>query len=94
MLDGGTMPLYIKRVKDRQPMHPYYTTNFADREMFAYNAAYNKSKAEIARINAHPEQRMKYCFEFMQGADEQMKKKCFDKIAEYSAQLDWSEAHY
>ena len=75
-------------------MHPYFTTSFVDREMFAYNAEVQKRQAEIDRINAHPEQRMKYCFSFMQGADEQTRKKCFDKIAEYSAQLDWSEAHY
>ena len=75
-------------------MHPYFTTSFVDREMFAYNAQREKQRAEIDRINAHPEQRMKYCFSFMQGADEQTRKKCFDKIAEYSAQLDWSEAHY
>ena len=75
-------------------LHPYYTTNFADREMFAYNARINKSKAEIERINAHPEQRMKYCFSFMQGADEQTRAKCYNKIAEYSAQLDYSEAHF
>lgn len=72
----------------------YHIVSIEDREMFAYNAAYNKSKAEIARINAHPEQRMKYCFSFMEGADNETRKKCFDKIAEYSAQLDWSEAHY
>lgn len=72
----------------------FHTMSIEDREMFAYNANYNKQKAEIARINAHPEQRMKYCFSFMQGADTEMRKKCFDKIAEYSAQLDYSEAHY
>ncbi len=75
-------------------MHPYYTTSFADREMFAYNSAYEKQQAEIKRINSHPEQRMKYCFSFMQGADDQTREKCYNKIAEYSAQLDWSEAHY
>lgn len=75
-------------------MHPYYTTNFADREMFAYNARLAKQKAEIERINAHPEQRMKYCFEFLKGADEGMAAKCYNAIAKYSAQLDWSEAHY
>jgi hypothetical protein len=52
-------------------MHPYFTTSFADREMFAYNSQREK-----------------------QGADEQTRKKCFDKIAEYSAQLDYSEAHF
>jgi hypothetical protein len=72
----------------------FHTMSIEDREMFAYNAAYNKQQAEIARINAHPEQRMKYCFSFMQGADTEMRKKCFDKIAEWSAQLDWSEAHF
>ena len=72
----------------------YHTMNFADREMFAYNSYREKQKAEIDRILSHPEQRMKYCFSFMQGADEQTRKKCFDKIAEYSAQLDWSEAHF
>ena len=75
-------------------IHPYYTTSFADREMFAYNSKREKQKAEIARINAHPEQRMKYCFSFIEGADDQMRVKCYDKIAEYSAQLDWSESHY
>jgi hypothetical protein len=75
-------------------MHPYYTTSFVDREMFAYNANYQKQQAEIARINAHPEQRMKYCFSFMQGADDGMRVKCYDAIAKYSDKLDWSEAHF
>lgn len=72
----------------------FHPISIEDREMFAYNARINKSKAEIERINAHPEQRMKYCFSFMQGADNEMRHKCYNKIAEYSAQLDWSEAHY
>ena len=53
-------------------MHPYYTTNFADREMFAYNANYQKmqeekktAKQELDRILAQPETRIKYAFEFM-----------------------------
>ena len=71
-------------------MHPYYTTSFADREMFAYN----KQQEELKRVLAQPEQRMKYCFEFIVGADEGMRAKCYDAIAKYSAQLDYSEAHY
>jgi len=74
--------------------HAYHTMKFEDREMFAHNARYQKQQAEIARINAHPEQRMKYCFSFMQGADDEMRAKCYNKIAEWSAQLDYSEAHY
>jgi hypothetical protein len=75
-------------------MHPLQTMSFADREMFAYNDRVAKQQAEIARVLSHPEQRMKYCFSFMEGADEQTREKCYNKIAEYSAQLDWSEAHY
>jgi hypothetical protein len=37
---------------------------------------------------------MKYCFEFIVGADEGMRGKCYDAIAKYSAQLDYSEAHF
>ena len=75
-------------------MHALQTMSFADREMFAYNSAREKQQAEIARILSHPEQRMKYCFSFIEGADEQTREKCYNKIAEYSAQLDYSEAHY
>ena len=72
----------------------YHIVSIEDREMFAYNARYQKQQAEIARINAHPEQRMKYAFEFIVGADEGMRGKCYDAIAKYSAQLDYSESHY
>jgi len=72
----------------------YHTMSIEDREMFAYNARYQKQQAEIARINAHPEQRMKYCFEFIQHADDEMRVKCYNAIAKYSEQLDYSEAHY
>jgi glucan phosphorylase len=74
-------------------MHPYYTTSFADREMFAYN----KQQAELKRVLAQPEQRMKYAFEFLSdyvNNDELMAAKCYDAIAKYSAQLDYSEAHF
>jgi len=75
-------------------MHPYYTTSFADREMFAYNDRVAKQKAELERVLAQPEQRIKFCFEFLSHADEGMAKKCYDGIAKYSDNLDWSEAHY
>ena len=72
----------------------YHVMSIEDREMFAYNAAYNNQKAETARILSHPEQRMKYAFEFIVGADDGMRAKCYDAIAKYSAQLDYSESHY
>lgn len=77
-------------------MHPYYTTSFVDREMFAYNAAYQRKQEQLAKIT--PEQRIKYCFEFLKGyiadGDEQMVAKCYNGIAKYSELLDCSEAHY
>jgi hypothetical protein len=76
----------------------FHNMSVEDREMFAYNSAYNRQQAELKRILSHPEQRMKYAFEFLtgyiSGGDEQMTAKCYDAIAKYSAQLDWAEAHY
>jgi len=67
--------------------------SFADREMFTYQQRKQQQLAAIA-----PELRIKYCFEFLKGyiadGDEGMIKKCYDGIAKYSEQLDWSEAHY
>ena len=68
--------------------------NFADREMFAYNSQMTKQKAELDRILSHPEQRIKHCFEFITHADEGMKAKCYNAIAKYNDQLDYSEAHF
>ena len=90
-------------------MHPYYTTNFADREMFAYNANYQKqqekretAKQKLERILAQPEERIKYAFVFLDdhGFDseddysEEVRTKCYNAIAKYSDNLDTSEAHY
>lgn len=77
-------------------MHPFYTTNFADREMFAYNNYQERKQQQLAKIT--PEQRIKYAFEFLKGyvadGDEMMAAKCYSAIAKYSDQLDTSEAHY
>ena len=92
----GTDCLYIKRVKATQHMHPYFTTSFADREMFAYNAAQERKQQQLAKIT--PEQRIKYAFEFLAGyiadGDDLMAGRCYDGIAKYSEQLDYSEAHF
>jgi hypothetical protein len=77
-------------------MHPYFTTSFADREMFAYNAAQERKQQQLAKIT--PEQRIKYAFEFLAGyiaeGDDLMAGRCYDGIAKYSEQLDYSEAHF
>ena len=83
-------------------MHPYYTTNFADREMFAHNAKLRKQKEELNRILSQPEERIKYAFIFLDdhGFDpdddysEEVRVKCYNGIAKYSEQLDTSESHY
>jgi len=70
--------------------------SFADREMFAYNNYQERKQQQLAKIT--PEQRIKYAFEFLKGyvadGDEMMAAKCYNAIAKYSEQLDWSEAHY
>ena len=84
-------------------IHPYYTTSFADREMFAYNANYQKmqeekktAKQELDRILSQPETRIKYAFQFLNeyGEYEESRKKCYDQIAKWSDKLDTSESHY
>lgn len=76
----------------------FHTMSIEDREMFAYNAAYEKQQAEIKRVLAQPEQRIKYAFEFLKGyivdGDSEMTAKCYNAIAKYSELLDTSEAHY
>jgi hypothetical protein len=73
----------------------FHTVSIEDREMFAYNSAYQKQQAELQRILSHPEQRIKYAFEFLSDSDcDEMRAKCYNAIAKYSAQLDYSEAHF
>ena len=82
--------------------HPYYTTNFADREMFAYNAKVRKQKEELNRILSQPETRIRYAFEFLDDHGfnpdddyaEEVRTKCYNGIAEWSDKLDTSESHY
>ena len=74
----------------------FHTVSIEDREMFAYNAAYERRQQQLAAVA--PELRIKYCFEFLKGyvanGDTEMAKKCYDGIAKYSEVLDTSEAHY
>jgi hypothetical protein len=93
----GTDCLYIKRVKATQHMQrQFHNMSVEDREMFAYNAARERKQQQLAKIT--PEQRIKYCFEFLRGyiadGDDLMAGRCYDGIAKYSEMLDTSEAHY
>ena len=95
-------------------MHPYFTTSFVDREMFAYNANFDREafekqqeekKTAKQKLDAHlaqPETRIGYAFQFLSdfGFDsvddyaEEIRTKCYNKIAEWSDKLDTTEAHY
>ena len=81
----------------------YHIISIEDREMFAYNANYQKHQEEKKtakqKLEAHlaqPETRIKYAFEFLNdfGDEPESRKKCYDQIAKWSDKLDWSEAHY
>ena len=79
-------------------MHPYYTANINDIEMWRHNSEVAKKKAEVNRVLSHPEQRMRYAFEFLADnvaeGDTEMTAKCYNAIAKYSERLDYSETHY
>jgi hypothetical protein len=77
-------------------LHPIYTTSFADREMFAYNAKREKQQKELDRVLSQPETRIKYAFQFLSnfGDEAESRVKCYNSIAEWSDKLDWSECHY
>ena len=73
----------------------FHTMSIEDREMFAYNAAQERKQQQLAKVT--PEQRIKYCFEFLKGYannDSEMAAKCYAGIAKYSELLDTSEAHF
>jgi len=78
-------------------MQKFHNMSVEDREMFAYNANYQKRKEQQLAAIA-PELRIKYCFEFLEQyvaeGDDLMAAKCYDGIAKYSEVLDCSEAHY
>ena len=74
----------------------FHNMSIEDREMFAYNAAYQRKQEQLAKVA--PELRIKYCFEFLKGyvadGDSEMSKRYYDGIAKYSELLDYSEAHF
>ena len=74
----------------------FHNISLEDREMFAYNAAYERKQQQLAKVT--PEQRIKYCFEFLKGyvaeGDSEMAKRCYDGIAKYVDLVDVSEYHY
>jgi hypothetical protein len=67
----------------------FHTVSFEDREMFAYNARYNKLQAHLAQ----PENRIRYSFEFM-SEDAELRPTALLKIYENIALVEDQTAHY
>jgi len=75
---------YTTKVIERRPVHPYYTTSFADREMFAYNSRVAAAKAERDRVLAQPETRARYALDFyFAGNDSKMNDKALNRFSEF-----------
>ena len=76
-------------------LHPYYTTNFADREMFAYNAQVAKQKAERERVLAQPETRARYALQFyFAGNDSKMNEKALNRFQEFMDVIEFNVEPY
>ena len=67
----------------------FHPVSFEDREMFAYNASYNKLQAHLAQ----PENRIRYSFEFM-NEDAELRPTALLKIYENIALVEDQTAHY
>lgn len=76
-------------------LHPYYTTNFADREMFAYNAQVAKKKAELERVLAQPETRATCAISFyFAGNDSKMNEKALNRFQEFLDVIEYNVEPY
>jgi hypothetical protein len=64
-----------------------------DREMFAYNAEYNRRQEAIKTHFEYPENSIRYCYEFL-GTDEQTDAKCMLGIYTNLAKCEDVEYHY
>ena len=71
--------------------HKYHTVSIEDREMFARNARYEKMQQHLAQ----PENRIRYCYEFMQdNFDAQIVKHAFENYLLYISQAEGEGSDY
>lgn len=72
----------------------YHTMSIEDREMFAYNKRHN----EIQHHLSQPENRIRYCYEFMNDAieenDARFYANAFSKALYWLGQVEDEEAHF
>jgi hypothetical protein len=73
----------------------YHTMSIEDREMFAYISSYEKQQERLRNHLAQPENRIRYCYEFMKDfIDPEMKQHAFERSLEYIAQAENDGSDY
>ena len=74
----------------------YHPISFADREMFAYNKAYNERQTKLQIHYSYPENRIRYALEWYEDykGDEEITVKAFAKALDWIAVCDDVEAHF
>lgn len=71
----------------------FHIMSFEDREMFAYNAEYNRRQEARKKHFAWIENPIRYCFEFM-GTDAQTDAKCLLGVYSNLEKCDDVELHF
>ena len=77
----------------------YHTMSIEDREMFSYNSRYEKQQERLRHHLAQPENRIRYCYEFMKDGDtldvdNQMRNRAFEKALGYIGQAENDGSEY
>jgi hypothetical protein len=73
----------------------FHTVSIEDREMFAYNKRHNDLQKHLAQV----ENRIRYCYEFMEDGDildvdNQMRNRAFEKALHYISIVEDQTAHF
>lgn len=88
--------VYSIKVKRKTQMdRKFHTVSIEDREMFAYNKRHNDLQKHLAQV----ENRIRYCYEFMEDGDildvaNQMRNRAFEKALHYISIVEDQTAHF
>jgi hypothetical protein len=85
----------VKESKELHSMiHPYFTTSFADREMFAHNKRVEENRKKTEKHLSDPYNRIRYAYDFLGEWGEESDAKCMKSIYNLlSLDID-CEVHY
>jgi hypothetical protein len=84
-------PVILKESKEFKPMtRQFHNMSVEDREMFAYNKRHNDLQNHLSQ----PENRIRYCYEFMKDEDFQMRNLAFEKSLHYISIVEDQTAHF